>query len=153
MFQTFLDLAVQNSTEGLIVKTLDCSYEPSKRSVNWLKLKKDYLEGLGDSFDLVVIGAWHGKGKRTGVFGSYLLAVFDPVSEEFQSISKIGTGFSEEDLEKHTQALKEIQINSRPLNYKYELDKACCRWREMCDAAWMSLSLQMHGFNLKCSGK
>lgn len=112
-------MAVQKSTEGLIVKTLDCTYEPSKRSVNWLKLKKDYLDGLGDSFDLVVIGAWHGKGKRKGVFGSYLLAVYDPVNDEFQTICKIGTGFSEEDLEKYSQDIRQIQIPQPLPNYKF----------------------------------
>lgn len=58
---SFLNDSVAAGTEGLIVKTMDSTYEPSRRSLHWLKLKKDYLEGVGDTLDVVVIGAWFGK--------------------------------------------------------------------------------------------
>ncbi|KAB2606640.1 DNA ligase 1 [Pyrus ussuriensis x Pyrus communis] len=76
--QKFLDAAVSSSSEGLIIKTLskDATYEPSKRSLNWLKLKKDYMDSMGDSLDLVTIAAFHGQGKCIWFFG-FLLSVYD----------------------------------------------------------------------------
>lgn len=115
----FLDEAVEASTEGLIVKTLADSYEPSKRSSHWLKLKKDYLEGVGDTFDLVPIGAWYGKGKRTGVFGSYLLAIWDADREEYQTITKIGTGFSEELLKQLADTMREAVVPQAKRYYRF----------------------------------
>jgi DNA ligase 1 len=117
----FLNDSVKGGCEGLMVKVLDgpeSVYEPSKRSLNWLKLKKDYLDGLSDSFDLVVIGAWRGKGKRTGVYGAYLLACYDPDNDEYQSVCKVGTGFSEEMLAQLTAAFDEkgCAVADKPSN-------------------------------------
>lgn len=93
-----------------MLDTAESGYEPSKRSRNWLKIKKDYLSGIGDSLDLVVLGAYFGKGKRTSVYGAFLLACYNAQDETFESVCNIGTGFSEAILEELHQKLSPIAI-------------------------------------------
>lgn len=130
ILEEFLDQAVKSQCEGLMVKTLDTNaiYEPSRRSLNWLKLKKDYLDGLGDSVDLVPLGAYHGKGKRTGVYGAYLLACYDEDTEEFQSVCKIGTGFSDEDLKSLAEGLNKHVIPGKTTQYNVTDQLECDVW-------------------------
>jgi DNA ligase-1 len=121
--EAFLAKAVQDGTEGLMVKTLteNATYEPSKRSLNWLKLKKDYVSaggGPADSFDLVPIGAYWGKGKRNGIFGAYLLACYNPEAEEYQTVCKIGTGFSEEQLNSFHALFQGLTMDNKPRYYR-----------------------------------
>ncbi|XP_057487838.1 DNA ligase 6 isoform X2 [Actinidia eriantha] len=95
--KSFLDDALCSSCEGIMVKSLDVTagYSPSKRSDSWLKVKKDYVEGLGDSLDLVPIGAWHGNGRKAGWHSPFLLACYEPDAQEFQSVCRVMSGFSD----------------------------------------------------------
>lgn len=116
--QTLLEESVKASCEGLMVKMLDgpeSSYEPSKRSQNWLKIKKDYLAGVGDSLDLVVLGAYYGKGKRASWYGAFLLACYNPNTQNYETVCNIGTGFSEAILEDfHSQLEQHVIDHPKP---------------------------------------
>ncbi|OWZ72366.1 hypothetical protein AYX14_02217 [Cryptococcus neoformans] len=74
---------------------LPATYEPDQRSQGWLKVKKDYLEGLGDSLDLVPIGAWWGQGRKAGWWSPILLACHNPDSGALEAVCKCMSGFSD----------------------------------------------------------
>ncbi|KAI6691514.1 hypothetical protein NL676_028342 [Syzygium grande] len=93
----FLEDALRSSCEGIMVKSLDidAGYSPSKRAETWLKVKRDYVEGLGDSLDLVPIGAWHGNGRKAGWYSPFLMSCYNPDTEEYQSVCRVMSGFSD----------------------------------------------------------
>jgi len=99
--QEFLNESVKVGCEGLMVKTIEENsyYEPCIRSYRWLKLKRDYLEeSLSDSLDLVAVGAKFGEGKRTGYYGTLLLASYNADTERFETTGMVGAGFTDDDL-------------------------------------------------------
>ncbi|KAL5635505.1 hypothetical protein ACGC1H_004333 [Rhizoctonia solani] len=121
--EEFWERAVASQCEGLMIKLLDseevleaagqtdgprkkknkgrrkplpATYEPDKRTSTWLKLKKDYVDGLGDSLDLVPIGGWHGIGRKAGWWSPILLGLWDARAGEFVGVCKCMSGFSDE---------------------------------------------------------
>lgn len=117
--ESFFNEALKTNAEGLMIKKLfeGSEYAPSKRSCNWLKLKKDYLEGIDDTLDLTVLGSYYGKGKRTGWYGGFLLGSYNDITEKFESVCKIGTGFSEELLEKFKIEFEGYLSKNKPTEY------------------------------------
>jgi DNA ligase-1 len=105
--------SVEMGGEGLMIKNLgrNSEYIPSNRSAQWLKLKKDYIEshGLGDSFDLTIMGAISGEGKRKGLFGSFLVGCYNSESEKFETCCMVGTGFNDKMLKSlHTKLSNKV---------------------------------------------
>ena len=98
--EALFEQAVADGCEGLICKSLapTVGYQAGARGWSWIKLKRDYRTELSDTLDLVVVGALYGRGRRAGIYGALLLAVYDPAADRFQTICKCGTGFSDAEL-------------------------------------------------------
>ncbi|KAF8813796.1 ATP-dependent DNA ligase [Phlegmacium glaucopus] len=112
--EDFLVKAIENKCEGLMFKILDkakdddwtqekqtrskplpSTYEPDVRTSAWLKLKKDYIDGIGDSLDLVPVGAWHGNGRKAQWWSPVLLALWDPATGRLVAVCKCMSGFTD----------------------------------------------------------
>jgi DNA ligase 1 len=92
--------AVTDGCEGLVCKSVGpaASYQAGARGWQWIKLKRDYRTELSDTVDLVIVGAFAGRGRRAGVYGALLLAAYDEAADIFRAVTKCGTGFSDADL-------------------------------------------------------
>jgi DNA ligase-1 len=113
--EDFLENGINAGCEGLMLKVPDAPYRAGARGSNWLKLKREYRNELGDSLDLVVIGAFFGKGRRTGKYGTLLLASYNQDRDTFESICKVGTGFTDENLDQFYQILQDkVTLKKNP---------------------------------------
>ena len=92
--------AITDGCEGLVCKSVGPAsvYQAGSRGWQWIKLKRDYRTELSDTADLVVVGAYAGRGRRAGVYGAVLLAAYDADADVFRTVSKCGAGFSDADL-------------------------------------------------------
>lgn len=113
----FMDWSIKIGHEGLLAKDLEASYRAGRREFVWLKLKP-VLETL----DLVVVGGLYGKGKRAGFFGSYILAARDGKTGRFKTVTKCGSGYTDEDLKELTKLFKKIQLKKPHPDIDIEID-------------------------------
>ncbi len=108
--------AVTDGCEGLVCKSAgpDSGYQAGARGWQWIKLKRDYRTELSDTVDLVVVGAFAGRGRRAGVYGALLLAAYDPAADVFRAVTKCGTGFSDAELAALPARLAPLAAPHRP---------------------------------------
>lgn len=95
--EDFFSNAIGARCEGIMAKSIapDSVYRAGSRGFLWIKYKKDYQQALTDSFDLTVVGAFYGMGKRAGRYGALLMAAYDNETGTFPTVCKLGTGFDD----------------------------------------------------------
>ncbi|CCC82500.1 ATP-dependent DNA ligase [Thermoproteus tenax] len=109
----FFHEAISMGMEGLVCKSPTSLYEMGARGWNWIKYKRDYRSEMSDTVDLVVVGAFYGRGKRAGLYGAFLMAAYDPKTDMFYTVCKVGSGFTDADLKKMYQMLEPYKIDHR----------------------------------------
>lgn len=121
--EKYFNKVVTAGLEGIIAKDPNANYIAGARKYSWIKLKRSYRGTLQDSIDVVIIGYYKGKGKRTQFgLGALLTAIYNPDEDRFESIAKIGTGMSEEMLEKLESILNKLKTTKKPKRIVTELE-------------------------------
>ena len=124
--EQFFEKTVDEGSEGIMCKSVndDSVYKAGARGWLWIKYKRDYRTEMTDTVDLVVVGAVHGRGKRAGTYGTFLLAAYNPDFDVFETVTKVGTGFTDADLEKLPQLLNPHKIKHKHprVNSTIEMD-------------------------------
>ena len=114
----FFNKARNEGFEGIMAKSIkdDSVYQAGNRGYKWLKLKS--LEGgkLKDTIDVVVVGAFYGKGRRTGLLGTYIGAVYDPESDNYIAFTRFFSGIDDELSEALTKDMEDFTLDKKPKN-------------------------------------
>lgn len=104
--ERYFQKAIARGAEGVVIKGASSPYQAGHRGWYWIKFKKEYEKELADTFDVVVVGALYGKGSRAGKYGSLLVAAFDPKTNKYYSLTKVGAGLTDETLRRFPGILK-----------------------------------------------
>ena len=121
--EDFFANAIGARCEGIMAKSVapDSVYRAGSRGFLWIKYKKDYQQALTDSFDLAVVGAFYGMGKRAGRYGALLMAAYDNETGRFETVCKLGTGFDDAFLDAMPALLDGTLSETRPSSVDAEM--------------------------------
>lgn len=116
--EEFFNDALEKKLEGIVIKSManDSIYEAGKRSWFWLKWKAEYAKGMRETFDLVIVGKYYGRGRRKGSFGALLCAALNQEEQRFETFTKVGTGFTDEDAKEIDNLLSGHIVPEAPKN-------------------------------------
>jgi len=120
----FFNKAIEDGCEGLVAKNIgkESIYRAGAREFLWIKYKRDYKVEMGDTVDLVVVGAFAGKGKRRGTYGALLMAAYNPQNDRFETVCKLGSGFTDEQLAYLPKKFEELKIEKMHPRVYSEMD-------------------------------
>ena len=113
--ERYFEQAIADGTEGLVCKSLaeESVYRAGARSWLWVKLKRSYQSKMSDPIDLVVVGAFHGMGRRAGSYGALLGAAYDHEADVYRTVCKVGSGFTDEVLAKLPKDLESLRHDGK----------------------------------------
>lgn len=121
--QGFMDSAIEAGCEGIMLKHRESVYRAGSREYLWIKVKREYRSELADTLDLVIVGALYGRGRRVGKYGALLLAAYDEHQDLFRSVSKVGTGFTDQHLESFYNTLESLRIGHKSPRVDTRMDQ------------------------------
>ena len=109
---------VELGGEGVVIKSTapDSTYQAGVRGWHWIKWKPEYAKKLRDTFDLVVVGAYSGRGKRAGRYGALLCAAYNGKTDRYETFCKLGTGFTDADLARFIKIFASSKMSIQPRN-------------------------------------
>jgi DNA ligase-1 len=124
--ERFFEEALKDGCEGLMAKSIgeDSIYRAGARGFLWIKYKKEYRSEMSDTVDLVVVGAFAGRGRRKGVYGALLMATYNDKEDTFETVCKLGSGFDDATLAALPSMLEpyKLQIIHPKVRSKLEAD-------------------------------
>lgn len=113
----FIKKYLSEGLEGAVIKKIDAPYKAGARGYHWVKYKKTTEKGVADTIDCLVMGVNRGKGRRAG-FGAGAFLVGVKTGNRFKTVSKIGTGLSDEQWREIDKRTQKLAVSKEPTEYE-----------------------------------